>query len=83
LYLDAVQEIMTNTSKILVDQKGGNNLLYLPLDKIIQMSGAAAPPPVDAMSRPADASPGSEVTPPAPAVSRSRDGLRSREREPR
>jgi len=81
LYLDAVQEIMTNTSKILVDQKSGNNLLYLPLDKIIQMTAPTTPPPVDAMSRPADASPGSEIAP-APA-SRSRDALRSREREPR
>ncbi len=81
LYLDAVQEIMTNSSKILVDQKSGNNLLYLPLDKIMQMAAPAVAPPVDAMSRPADASPGSEVTP--PAASRSREGLRSREREPR
>ena len=81
LYLDAVQEIMTNTSKILVDQKGSNNMLYLPLDKIMQMSAPNAPAPVDAMSRPADASPGAEVAP--PAVSRSREGLRSREREPR
>ncbi len=81
LYLDAVQEIMTNTSKILVDQKAGNNMLYLPLDKIMQMAAPAVASPVDAMSRPAEASPGSEVAP--PAVSRSREGLRSREREPR
>jgi membrane protease subunit HflK len=80
LYLDAVQEIMSNTSKVLVDQKAGSNLLYLPLDKIMQMSGPNVPPPVDAMSKPADVSPGSEVAPPA---SRSRDVLRSREREPR
>ena len=79
LYLDAMQEIMSNTSKVLVDQKGGNNLLYLPLDKLMQLTapGIAA---VDAMSKPADPSPGSEQLPPA---SRSRDALRSREREPR
>ncbi len=81
LYLDAVQEVMSNTSKILVDQKSGNNLLYLPLDKIMQMAAPAVPPPVDAMSRPAEASPGSEAAP--AAASRSREGLRSREREPR
>lgn len=40
---------MSNTSKILVDQKSGSNLLYLPLDKIMQMSTPAAP--VDAISR--------------------------------
>lgn len=43
LYLDAVQEVMSNSSKVLVDVKGGNNMLYLPLDKIVQpASGARA-----------------------------------------
>jgi membrane protease subunit HflK len=81
MYLDALQEIMTSSSKIMVDQKSGNNMLYLPLDKIMQMTAPSAPPPVDAMSRPAEASPGSEVVP--PSVGRSREGLRSRERESR
>ncbi|MEO8441154.1 MAG: FtsH protease activity modulator HflK [Betaproteobacteria bacterium] len=80
LYIDAMQELMSNTSKVLVDQKGGNNLLYLPLDKLMQMTGQGATPPVDAMSKPAEPSPGSE---PLPSASRSRDALRSREREPR
>jgi membrane protease subunit HflK len=80
LYIDAMQEIMSNTSKVLVDQKGGNNLLYLPLDKLMQMTGPGAGAPVDAMSKPADPSPGAEVL---PSASRSRDALRSREREPR
>src|SRR5918997_49406 len=40
LYIEAMQQIMTNTSKVLVDQKGGNNLLYLPLDKLMQITGA-------------------------------------------
>lgn len=35
LYIDAVQEVMTNSSKVMVDVKGGNNMLYLPLDKIM------------------------------------------------
>jgi modulator of FtsH protease HflK len=71
---------MSNTSKVLVDQKGGNNLLYLPLDKLMQMTSPAAAAPVDAMTKPADPSPGSEAL---PSASRSRDALRSREREPR
>ncbi len=79
LYLEAIQEIMSNTSKVLVDQKGGNNLLYLPLDKLMQMTGAGSPV-VDAMSKPAEPSPGSEQL---PSASRSRDALRNREREPR
>jgi membrane protease subunit HflK len=44
LYLDTMQELMTNTSKVLVTgDKGQNNLLYLPLDKMIDSRGAAAP----------------------------------------
>lgn len=35
LYLDAVEQVMTSSSKVMVDVKGGNNLLYLPLDKMI------------------------------------------------
>jgi membrane protease subunit HflK len=80
LYIDAMQEIMSNTSKVLVDQKGGNNLLYLPLDKLMQIAGPVAGAAVDAMNKPADPSPGSEQL---PSASRSRDALRSREREPR
>jgi membrane protease subunit HflK len=35
LYIDAMQEVLTNSSKILMDTKGGQNLTYLPLDKIL------------------------------------------------
>ena len=38
LYLDAQEQIMSNTSKVIVDQKGGNSLLYLPLDKLMETS---------------------------------------------
>ncbi|MBQ0713280.1 MAG: FtsH protease activity modulator HflK [Porticoccus sp.] len=40
LYIDAIQEVMTNSSKVLVDVEGGNNMLYLPLDKIIQQGSS-------------------------------------------
>jgi modulator of FtsH protease HflK len=46
LYLDMMQSVLGNTSKVLVDQKGGNNLLYLPLDKLMERSrsdGGGAP----------------------------------------
>ena len=39
MYIDTMQQILSSTSKIMVDQKNSNNLLYLPLDKLIQ--GAA------------------------------------------
>jgi len=39
-----MQQIMTSASKVLIDQKsGGGNLLYLPLDKLMQMSASGAP----------------------------------------
>ncbi|HEX4858860.1 MAG TPA: FtsH protease activity modulator HflK [Usitatibacteraceae bacterium] len=44
LYLDTMQQILQGTSKVIVDQKGGNNLLYLPLDKLM----AAPAPAVEA-----------------------------------
>lgn len=34
LYLETVEGVLGNTSKVLVDVKGGNNMIYLPLDKI-------------------------------------------------
>lgn len=42
LYLDAMEQVLSNTTKIFVDQKAGNNLLYLPLDRLIQQGGASA-----------------------------------------
>lgn len=42
LYLDMMQQVLSNTSKIVVDQKNGNNLLYLPLDKLINMGGGSS-----------------------------------------
>jgi membrane protease subunit HflK len=42
LYLDMMQQVMSATSKVIVDQKGGNSLLYLPLDKLTQAATSAA-----------------------------------------
>ena len=81
LYLDTMQQIYSNVTKVLIDSRQGSNLLYLPLDKIIQMTGqsdAAA-----ALSAPAPTS-----TPVNPASvptldSRARDAARTRDRETR
>jgi membrane protease subunit HflK len=40
MYLDTMQQVYSNTSKVLVDAKGQGNLLYLPLDKLMQAAGA-------------------------------------------
>ena len=44
LYLEAVESVLANTSKVLVDIPEGNNLMYLPLDQIIQSRGDSAVP---------------------------------------
>lgn len=43
LYIDALQAVLSNSSKILVDVEGGNNMFYLPLDKIMDQSAANTP----------------------------------------
>jgi membrane protease subunit HflK len=85
MYLDAMQQIYGNVTKVLVDSRQGSNLLYLPLDKIIQMSGAPGTP------APAEAAPAAAPAPatnPTPAAAptvdaRSRDAARTRDREAR
>lgn len=41
LYLDAVQSVFSNTSKVMVDVEGGNNVMYLPLDKMASQAAAS------------------------------------------
>ena len=42
LYIDAIEQVMTNSTKILVDTESGNNMLYLPLDKLVQQGGGSS-----------------------------------------
>ncbi len=78
LYIEAMQQIYSNVTKIVVDSRQGSNLLYLPLDKIMQQvaQGASAESPPAAAA--AAVLPGV-----AGADSRTRDNSRSRERETR
>ena len=85
MYLDTMQQILSSTSKVMVDARAGSQLLYLPLDKIIQMSGAAPlnePAAAAAAVAPAARvpTPQDPVVAPAEAGARSRDALRGRER---
>jgi membrane protease subunit HflK len=70
LYLDTMQQIFANTSKVLVDSKSSSPLLYLPFDKLLQHSAGDA-----ATVRPSTALPAE----PAPAEPRPAAGARSRE----
>ena len=80
LYTETFQQVYSNVTKVLVDSKQGSNLLYLPLDKILQQvssgQGAAAPAAVDGAAN---------LPPPVglPADTRSRDNQRSRDRDAR
>ena len=81
MYIDAMQQVYSNVTKVLVDSRQGNSLLYLPLDKLLQQAGAdsaAAPAPSAGAAAAVPASPAA-----APADSRTRDNSRTRERESR
>ena len=83
IYLDTMQQVLSATSKVIVDQKGGQNLLYLPLDKIMQM--AAQNPPTTIEAPRVNTAPEVSSPPPLPVVqdptALRRDSLRSRDRE--
>jgi membrane protease subunit HflK len=76
IYLDTLQQIYSSTSKIMLDYKGSGNLLYLPLDKLLQQGAAAIA--ADAAAR-APAAPEATL-PGADSAPRSREALRERGR---
>jgi membrane protease subunit HflK len=85
LYLEAMQEVFGNVTKVLVETKQGGNMLYLPLDKIMQMGGDDAPAsgaPLMQGPTPSTA-PAASPNTSAGADGRSRQNLRSRDRESR
>jgi len=85
LYIDTMQQVYSNVTKVMVDSRQGSNLLYLPLDKLMQMNGGGAPAaaaPGAASSQPTETSAplasGNAVQDP-----RARDSGRSRDRDGR
>jgi membrane protease subunit HflK len=78
MYLDAMQHIYANVTKVLLDSRQGSNLLYLPLDKIMQQTGVPGSDGVAAAPN--------QIIPPAsvaPNDARGREAARTRERETR
>jgi membrane protease subunit HflK len=69
IYIETMQQILTSTSKIMMDYRGSGNLLYLPLEKVMQSAGAPE----------AQAPRAAPAEPPAEAGPRSRETLRNRE----
>ena len=79
LYIETMQQVYSNVSKVMVESRSGSNLLYLPLDKLLQQ-GSAAPSAAPALPSGGDSGPS---TPATGSDARSRDGARSRDREGR
>jgi membrane protease subunit HflK len=76
MYLETMQNVLSATSKVIVDQKaGGGSLLYLPLDRLMNMTGSGT-----ALEAPRPAAAPEPAAPAAPEPTR-RDSLRSRDRE--
>src|SRR5438094_1922018 len=74
IYIETMQQVLQSTSKIMMDFRGPSNLLYLPLDKLMQQGGSATPSESQASQRNAP-----EPAPPE-AGPRNRETLRNRER---
>lgn len=84
LYIETMQQVYQNVSKVMIDSRANSNLLYLPLDRILQQSVSGVPggsivPPLNPATSVPD--PVSAATP--AADTRSRDGQRSRDRDAR
>ena len=82
MYTDTMQQVYSNVTKVLVDSRSGSNLLYLPLDKLLQ------PGTVPAAAGAQQAAPTLATAPEPAAVPstsdiRSRDNARTRDREGR
>jgi membrane protease subunit HflK len=82
MYLDAMQQIYTNVTKVVVDSKQGSNLMYLPLDKLMQMTGAPVTGTVPTEPAGASGANAPAAVPSSPPQDiRSRDSQRTRDRE--
>jgi len=75
MYIDTMQQVYSNVTKVLVDSKANSNLLYLPLDKLLQQAGSPAVTSPAAPATPADTS----GAPTGTVDVRSRDNQRSRD----
>ena len=83
MYLESMQQIYASVTKVLVDSRQGSNLLYLPLDKIMQSAVQQSGMPVDGVGSAAVATPSSATSSTLSNDARTRDTSRTRDRESR
>lgn len=82
MYIEAMQQIFTSTTKVMVDTKANNSMIYLPLDKLIAQTAAESA----ALQMPAPAVPATEGLPgfdSSRTGDRNRDSRSNRDRESR
>jgi membrane protease subunit HflK len=77
LYLETMQQIFSNTTKVMIDAKSGSPLLYLPFDRLMQQAA------VESGNAPRAVAPAAPDPAPATTDGRGRDAQRGRERETR
>jgi membrane protease subunit HflK len=82
MYIDAMQDVYSNVTKVMVDTHGGNSLISLPLDKLVQAAAANAPPPPAAAASPTVTATPADASP-LTLDPRSRDNSRGRDRDGR
>jgi modulator of FtsH protease HflK len=84
MYTDTMQQIYSSVTKVMVDSRQGNNLLYLPLDKLMQVGAGQS---ADIVTLPANGAAASPILPTPPAATtpdtRPRDASRARDRDGR
>ena len=81
MYLDTMQDIYSNAVKVMVDARSGGNLLMLPLDKLLQQASQESARAAAQAGAPEPGAASSAAKTGAADIDRSRDGLRSRDRE--
>lgn len=84
MYIEAMQQIFTSTTKVMVDTKSNNNMIYIPLDKLIAQTAAESAAAIQNQSS-STSSQFNDVSPPEPVrpEPRNRDSRSSRDREAR
>lgn len=85
LYLETMQQVYSNVSKVMIDSSGSgsNNLLYLPLDRLLQQSGGPGAATAPGGSSSGELTPSPGAAPMGTLDGRNRELLRNRERESR
>lgn len=74
MYLDTMQHIYANTTKVFVDSKSGNNVIYLPLDKLVDATRQRAAAAAGASGAAAAAAPASAASDTSAAAAQSANG---------